>query len=495
MKLFQKPFFGVLLFSLVFQLTSCKQTPSVKTDSAPATSWEKPRVPDWHKNANIYEVNLRQYTQEGTFAAFQKELPRLKEMGVDILWFMPIHEISKKNRKGTLGSPYAVSDYKGVNPDFGSMEDFDNLLQAIHQQGMYCIIDWVPNHTGWDHIWIAQHPDWYTKDAEGNITDPINEASGEPWGWTDVADLNYEIPEMRLAMIDAMRFWVNKGVDGFRVDVAHGVPLDFWDQCMDSLYQIEPLFMLAESAIPDRRNSGNFVMDYGWEMHHLLNEIAKTQGVDKGSTQQLVAGNLVEGEGKRSSIHKTALDIDALLAKNDQRYEVGYKMHFTSNHDENAWAGTELERMGPGHKAFAVLVATFDGMPLIYSGQESAMDKQLDFFEKDVIEWGDYEYADFYTALLDLKHDNQALWNGEHGGELIKIPTGKDEAVYAFVREKNGDKVVVIINLSKENQGITLQGDSYLGTYTEVFSDENITLEMESSMMLKPWDYRVYTNK
>lgn len=496
MKLKSNLFAWMLVLITAFSITSCKQAPATTTTESETASWEKPRVPEWHKNANIYEVNLRQYTEAGTFAAFQEQLPRLKEMGVDILWFMPIHEISKTNSKGTYGSPYAVSDYKGVNPDHGTMDDFKNLLQAIHDQGMYCIIDWVPNHTGWDNVWITEHPDWYTKDAEGNITDPINEETGEPWGWTDVADLNYDNQEMRLGMIDAMRFWAEDiGVDGFRVDVAHGVPLDFWDQCMDSLYQIKPLFMLAESAIPDRVNSGNFVMDYGWDMHHILNEIAKTQGVDKGSAQKLVAGNVVEGNDEVEAVHKTALDIDAQLARNHQRYTKGYKMQFTSNHDENSWAGTEFDRMGVGHQAFAVLVHTFDGMPLIYSGQESAMDKRLEFFEKDPIEWGNYKYADFYRTLLDLKHRNQALWNGTNGGPLVKIPTGRDEFVYAFTREKNGDKVVVIINLSNSAQSIDLQGDDYVGTFTDVFTGDSVELSEGMSTTITPWAFMVYSNK
>jgi glycosidase len=514
MKLKHHPIAWILLLSLVSSFTSCKQAPTTNPGGTETTdSWEKPRVPDWHKNANIYEVNLRHYTEEGTFAAFQEHLPRLKEMGVDILWLMPIHPISEKNRKATndftveeiddpslkaesLGSPYAVADYKKVNPDYGTMADFKALLQAIHDQGMHCIIDWVPNHTGWDNHWIEEHPDWYTKGPDGNITDPINDATGERWGWTDVADLNYDNPDMRLEMIDAMRFWVEDvGIDGFRVDVAHGVPLDFWDQCMDSLYQVKPLFMLAEAAIPDRVNSGNFVMDYAWEMHHLLNEIAKTQGVDKGSTQQLVAGNVVEGAEQTTFEGKTALDIDALLAKNDQRYSAGYKMHFTSNHDENTWAGTEFDRMGVGYKAFAVLVHTFDGMPLIYSGQESAMDKRLPFFTRDLIPWGDYQYADFYKVLLDLKHRNQALWNGTHGGDLVKIPTGRDEFVYAFTREKEGDQVVVVINLSNDDQEFSLQGTDHVGSFTEVFTGEGVNLADDHKMSLRPWDYRVYSNQ
>ncbi|WP_367390639.1 alpha-amylase family glycosyl hydrolase [Lewinella sp. LCG006] len=484
--------YSLLSFALFCFLFSCKETE--KTEDATVVeevAVEMPRLPDWQKNATIYEVNLRHYTPEGTFNAFASHLPRLKEMGVDILWLMPIHPVSVARRKGGLGSPYAVADYLDVNPDFGTMDDFKALLKAIHDQGMYCIIDWVPNHTGWDNPWITAHPDWYTQDAEGNIVDPINPETGESWGWTDVADLNYDNPEMRRAMIDAMAFWVKDiGIDGFRVDVAHGVPLDFWEECNSELYQIKPLFMLAESAIPDRRNSGGFVMDYGWEMHHLLNEIAKYQGANRSENKQLVQGNLVDTEHQQME-PKTALDIDAILAQNKEDYHQGYFMQFTSNHDENAWAGTEFQRMGDGHLAFAVLTATFDGMPLLYTGMESAVDKQYEFFEKDEIEWGNYVYADFYHKLFDLKHRNEALWNGEAGGELVKIPTGNDENIYAFTREKNGDKVVVIINLSAQEQALKLTGDNFEGTYADLFSGEETTLTQNWATKMAPWSYHV----
>ena len=219
------------------------------------------------------------------------------------------------------------------------------------------------------------------EDADGNITDPLNPETGESWGWTDVADLDYDNPAMRLGMIDAMTFWIEEGgIDGFRVDVAHGVPVDFWNQCTDSLYAIEPVFMLAEAEVPALVNEGAFVMDYAWEMHHLLNEIAATQGVNQVA-KRLEKGNVVEGEAEAGE-PTTALDIDRLPAEKDAAYTRGYQMQFTSNHDENSWAGTEMQRMGPGHQAFAVLTATFDGMPLLYTGMESAMDKQLEFFKK-----------------------------------------------------------------------------------------------------------------
>ena len=452
----------------------------------------EPRIPDWQKDAVIYEVNTRIYTPEGTFAAFEKHLPRLAEMGVDLLWFMPIHPVSVKNRKGTLGSPYAVADYTAVNPDFGTKADFRHLMDAIHAAGMHAIIDWVPNHTGWDNTWITAHPDFYTK-KDGQITDPINPETGESWGWTDVADLNYDNPEMRDSMIAAMSYWVNNmDVDGFRVDVAHGVPVDFWEQAADSLYGIEPLFMLSEGAVPAIVNDGAFLMDYGWEMHHTLNEIAKARGVNRLAKTDM--SNIAREDGETMA-DVTALAIDSALAKQHEQYHRGYKMQFTSNHDENAWAGTEYQRMGNGAQAFAVLTATFDGMPLIYTGQESAIDRQYAFFEKDQIEWGNFKLAGFYKTLFDLKERNEALWNGDAGGKLIKIPTGNDENIYAFTREKNGDKVVVMINLSDKPQVAKPTGGKFAGTYTDVFADAPVELTDGMRQELEPWGYLVLSNK
>ena len=458
-------------------------------------SFKNPRVPDWHKNAVIYEVNLRHFTPEGTFQSFIPHIPRLKNMGIDILWFMPVHPISLEKRKGKLGSPYAVADYKKTNPDMGSISDFKYMLHAIHEAGMYCIIDWVPNHTGWDHPWISEHPEWYTHDKAGNIIDPIDPETGKSWGWTDVADLNYNNKKMRLAMIGAMKFWVEEiGIDGFRVDVAHNVPADFWEQCAEVLYSIKPLFMLAEAEVPAIVNNGAFVVDYAWEMHRLLNEIAQTQGERRAGLKKLESGNLTEKKEIKTK-KKTALDIDVLLAKKEKQYSKGYQLNFTSNHDENTWSGTEFARMGDGHKAFAVLAATICGMPLLYTGMESAMDKQLDFFEKDEVPWGDYEYADFYKTLFDLKKRNQALWNGEHGGGLIKIPTGNDENVYAFLRKKNGDKVVVIINLSSAPQKIKLESDVFLEKYVDVFSGAEKELKKNEEMELGAWEYLVFSSR
>ena len=469
----------LLLLCMNLLFFSCQQSSQETPQQAPSSAEIKAApsadhssdtdLPEWAVNANIYEVNLRQYSDEGTLAAFEKQLPRLKKMGVDILWFMPVHPISKAKRKGPLGSYYAVADYKDVNPEHGTLEEFKAMVKKIHEMGMYIIIDWVPNHTGWDNPWITEHPDWYTQDKDGNIIDPIDPSTGKSWGWTDVADLNYDNIEMRAGMIDAMSFWLTDvDIDGFRCDVAHGVPNDFWIEANQSLKKIKKVFMLAESNVPANRNSGGFHMDYGWTFHHLTNEIAK-------------------GE-------KDVNAIDDYLKENAATYQKGFHMHFTSNHDENTWAGTVMDRYKDGHKTFAVLTSTFDGMPLIYSGQESANSKRLEFFKKDVIDWKDYPYEAFYTTLNQLKKRNKALWNGSYGGALERLKTGKDASVYAFSRENDGDKVVVILNLTDQAQDIVLEGDSYVGTYSNVFEQGTTSLTANTKMKLDAWDYVVLSS-
>ena len=461
--------FFFLLVIILSLFAACRQSTQEGAPTENETTGIRPTVPEWTKNAVLYEVNIRQFTPAGTFKAFGEHLPRLHDMGVDILWLMPIHPISKKNRKGTLGSNYAVADYNAVNPEFGTMQDFKDLVKQAHDLGMRLIIDWVPNHTGWDNPWITEHPDWYTQDSLGNIVDPIDPSTGKSWGWTDVADLNYDKVEMRKAMIEAMSFWVNEtGIDGFRCDVAHGVPLDFWEQANTSLNSIRPLFILAEAEKPELRNEGGFLADYSWKFKDLTNAIAK-------------------GE-------KKAFDINTYLALDQASYQQGYHIYFTSNHDENSWAGTEFERLGNGHQAFAVLCATIDGMPLIYSGQETALDKRLEFFEKDTIEWEGSEYDDFYTTLFDLKDKNKALWNGEAGGRPLSLSMD-DEDVFAFHREKDGDRVVVVVNLSNEEKNVQLKDSSLDGAYSNVFAKGTVEFTSEMTIYLKPWDFLVLSNK
>ncbi len=420
-------------------------------------------LPEWAKSANIYEVNIRQYTPEGTFNAFRKHLPRLKSMGVDILWFMPVYPISNTKKKGSLGSYYAVSDFRATNPSFGTIDEFKEVIDEAHGLGMKVVLDWVPNHTGWDHVWIKQHPDFYTKDASGNIIDPLNE-HGQSMGWSDVADLNYHNQALRNEMVSDMIFWLkNYHIDGFRQDMAMLVPLDFWKEAIQKLRAVKPdLFMLAESEEHDHLNADCFHVVYAWSLHHILNDIAKGR--------------------------KNVNDIDNWYAHEKPKASKGLYLQFTSNHDENSWSGSEIERMGEAHKAFAVLVNTIDGVPLTYSGQEEPMAKRLEFFEKDDIEFKDYEHQSFYQTLNTLKHRNPALFNLPFGGQVSRIL--KNDNVYSFVREKDGNKVIVMINLSKHTQSIL--SDVYIKG-REIFSEKEINIVPGQSISLMPWEYWVIT--
>ena len=454
----------ITLIMTMMTAFSCKQS-TVEKERETGRSRVTP--PAWAASANLYEVNIRQYTPEGTFEAFRQHLPRLKKMGVDILWLMPIHPISVPKRKGTLGSYYAVSDFKAVNPQYRTKEDFQRLVDSVHALDMHIIIDWVPHHTGWDHPWITKHPEYYNKNEKGEIRDPINEETGEPWGWTDVAELNLDNPEMRREVIDDMIFWIEDyNIDGFRVDHAHGVPADYWDEVSNTLGHLKkPIFLLAEGEETYLRNDSSFVATYAWKIHHMLNDIAKgTNNVNQ---------------------------LDTLLAAERKDYTYGYHIYFTSNHDENSWAGTEFERMGDGAKTFAALCATLDGMPLVYSGQEEPMKKRLSFFEKDTIPFKNYEYQDFYTTLNALKKQNHALWNGKDGGLSRRINTS--DTVYAFEREMNGDKIIGVFNLSPKPQKTTLQVPIH--EMHIVFTDDELTLDAGQNINLGPWEFFLFSSK
>jgi glycosidase len=386
----------------------------------------------WSRSANIYEVNIRQYTQEGTFNAFAAHLPRLREMGVDILWIMPIQPIGEKNRKGTLGSYYAVRDYTGVNPEFGTFEDFKRLVRQAHALGMHVIIDWVANHTAFDNPWTTEHKDWYLKDDKGEIY-PVTYTDGaEPEYWTDVTGLDWKQQDLWKGMTDAMAYWVREAdIDGFRCDVAGKVPTPFWNQARDTLDKIKPVFMLAEADKPDLHEHA-FDMTYGWDTMGLFKDVAK---------------------GKAD-----AKMIRGFLAKAPKSFpRDAYRMRFTSNHDENSWQGSDTEMYGPAFKAMAVLAATLPGMPLVYGGQESKLDKRIQFFEKDPVQWKSYENAPFYAGLLKLKHANPALWNGQYGGELQVLDTGNDK-VFAFKRQLGRNVVAVAVNVSGDKQSYSLPG-------------------------------------
>jgi glycosidase len=381
----------------------------------------------WSHQTNIYEVNVRQFTAEGTLKAFETHLPRLQELGVGILWFMPIQPIGQKNRKGGLGSYYAIRDYTAVKPEFGTLPDFRRVVEIAHALGMKVILDWVANHTAWDHPWVVTHKERYKLDDKGAVYSvTFNAGTPQVEYWTDVVGLNYQDPGLWKAMTDAMAFWLREAdIDGFRCDVASLVPTPFWEQARAKLEAIKPVFMLAESDKVDLHAKA-FDMTYDWDLHDQLRAIAKGR-----------AG---------------AEALKAWWARRQATYPPdAFRMHFTANHDSNSWHGSCREFYGSEacFQAMAVLAATLPGMPLVYGGQEAFFRKRLAFFEKDTIVWGGYPLADFYRELLQLKTRHAALAHGQQGGTLAWLDTG-EPSVVGLRRERGSSRVDVVVNLGPQ---------------------------------------------
>ena len=426
-----------------------------------------PTSPEWSKSSTIYEVNLRQFTPEGTIAAFREHLPRLKELGVDILWFMPMHPIGVEERKDgpdCLGSYYSVVCFRSINPEYGTEQEFIDLVKEIHRMGMRVILDYVPNHTARDHSWITDHPDFYVWNEDRT-------AIVAPYDWTDVAQLDWQNPDVWDAVQADLEYQVRTwNIDGFRQDVAGYVPVAFWERARRELDKIKPLFWLAEDEGWSVFLHRAFDANYAW---HFSNELLN--GIAQGRRN---VGDLMTYLEKSRRINPAR----------------GYRMMFTSNHDENSWVDTEFKRMGDAVRTMAVLTFTFENsFPLIYSGQEVGFDKKLRFFQKDTILWDDpHGFTPFYQTLTAMKRNNEALWNGEFGGRMVRINTNEQNKVLAFVREKNGNKVFTVLNLSKDPVDIVLEGCRYVGEYTEVFSGNKQTFSANHRMSLKPWEYQIF---
>lgn len=414
----------------------------------------------WVAQTNIYEVNLRQYTQEGTFAAFAREMPRLKDMGIETLWFMPITPISLDKRKGSLGSYYACADYTATNPEFGSVDDFKQLVQSAHGMGFKVIIDWVANHTGWDHRWTREHPDFYRKNQEGHFYE-VN-------GWEDVIDLNYDNPAMRQAMVDAMSFWIKEcDIDGFRCDMAMLVPLDFWRQARTAVDMLKKdLFWLAECE--EIAYHDVFDATYAWQLLHKMEAVWR---------------------------HESPLNgLDDVLRYDDAAFpRDAVRAYCTSNHDENSHSGSEYERMGDAAKAFAVLCCTWNGVPLIYSGQELPNLKRLQFFDKDPIAWtGQNLLHGFYKALLELKKRNPALRAADDTvhTELVSAP-GNEQRCFAFYRKTAADEVLIVLNISPDTLVLNAGELRLNGSYFEIFTGGQLDFPAAKTITLSGWGYMV----
>lgn len=452
-----------LLFmaGLLLMLASCI-TNEKKTTTTDHQTTKNMAAADWIHTTNIYEVNVRQYTQEGTFNAFVKELPRLKEMGVHTLWFMPITPIAKEKMKGSMGSYYAAADYTSINPEFGTMEDFKNLVKQAHAQGFKVIIDWVANHTGWDHVWTKQHPEYYLKDSTGNF----QIASG----MDDIIELDYTNTDMRKAMIDAMKFWVTEcDIDGFRCDLAAWVEVDFWQEARPQLDAVKPLFWLGEFDELDNPDYGKvFDASYTWKWMH-----------------------------RTKDFYQNKEPLDSLLPLLQQYSAIGdssMRAWFTTNHDENSWNGTEYEKYGDMAKTLAVFSCTWNGVPLLYSGQELPLKtKRLKFFDKDPIPWtGTYELHDFYKTLLDLKSNNPALRGGDANVVTHILSNTAPDKALCYLRKNGNNEVLVVLNFSNQALKFEISDEKLTGSFKNIFSKAAKDLTTAKAFEMQPYDYLVF---
>jgi cyclomaltodextrinase / maltogenic alpha-amylase / neopullulanase len=450
-------FYSVVFMAILFTVFACKANENMTQKTSDSAQQ------NWWKNKVIYEVNLRQFSKEGTFKGFEKHLPRLKKLGVDILWFMPINPIGEKNRKGSLGSYYSVKDYLKVNPEFGTMDDFKSLVQKIHKMDLYVIIDWVANHCAWDNHLVTEHPDWFTKNKKGNLVPPVDD-------WTDVVDFDYNSQDSRKYMADALKFWITEtDIDGYRCDVAEMVPFDFWNPTIARLRKVKPVFMLAEAGSPECHNNG-FNATYGWDVYHMVNDIAS---------------------GK-----KPLKELARLLKEENKLVSNGvYRMNFTSNHDENSWNGTVFERLGNGVEAFAAFTFLIPGFPLLYNGQEVGLDKRLSFFEKDVINWGNNQYTELYMELIKFYKSNKSLIaeDAENNFEIVK--TTDEKNILAFLRIFDSKKVLSLFNFSPKKTSFNFKEFKQKDIFKSILPNQTYGLEIDKPIGLNPWEYVIFSNE
>ena len=456
----------IFALALLVFLQSCKLMPRNEGVNAEKSTPMNGSftTPTWVSQTTIYEVNLRQYTPAGTFNAFLLELPRLKELGVETLWFMPLTPIAQQNKKGTLGSYYACSDYTGINPEFGSIDDFKNLVSQAHAMGFKIIIDWVANHTGWDHKWTRKFPDYYLMDS---TTGTFNIASG----MDDIIELDYSNPSLRKAMISAMKYWVTEfDIDGFRCDLAFWVELGFWKEARAELDQLKPLFWFGEYDELEKPEYGEvFDASYTWTWMHRAKDFYQ---------------------------QKWAIDsLNSVLQRYDALGDSTLRSWFTTNHDENSWNGTEYEKYGEMAKALAVFSMTWNGVPLIYSGQEIGNKKRIAFFEKDLFQKGPdaEQLTRLYKTLIQLKRKNPALEAGNINAVTHRIKTTADDKVFCYLRKNGEHEVLVVLNLSAQNDlHFELKDSLVKGRFTNVFSGAANDFSAASPFEMQAWEYLVY---
>lgn len=432
--------------------------------AAPSRFAPKPYVrirhPEWTRSATIYELNIRQFSPEGTLAAAARQLPRLKDLGADIVWLMPIHPIGALNRKGALGSPYAVRDHFAVNPEIGDMASLKAFVNQAHGLGLRVILDWVANHTAWDNPLHVEHPEWYKRDWKGDFRPT------PWWDWTDIIDLDYDQPALRAYMIGAMAFWLREAdIDGFRCDVAGHVPLDFWNAARAELDAIKPVFMLAEWESRDLHALA-FDATYAWSWWDFMHRIAR-------------------GEADALALH-------VYYSQNECSYPPeAMRLVHVENHDKNAWEGTQFEAMGDALLPAIALSVVGEGIPLLYSGQEAGNEKRLEFFERDPIIWRPHPVGDLYKRLFALKKANSALWNAPWGARMVAIPNDAPGKVLSFIRANDANRVFAAFNFSPEPQTVAFAERLHHGAWRDFDTGAETGIDAATRLTLAPWTFRI----
>lgn len=404
------------------------------------------------QQATMYEVNTRQYSSRGDFNSFRNHLPRLKAMGVDILWFMPVHPIGMKNRKGILGSYYSSRNYLDINPEFGTKADFKKLVSKAHELGMKVIIDWVANHAAWDHEWTLSNPDFFEADKSGQFISPHD--------WSDVIQIDHQNNAAHEAMCEAMLYWIQEfDIDGFRADLAHLTPLHFWKNTRKKAEKIKPgLIWLAETEDPDYYQAFDII--YAWQWMH--------------KSAELIRNSI--------SVHEI---IEVLQQQKNNSLPASLQLYFSANHDENSWNGTEYEKYGIYAKAFAVFSFTYPGsVPLIYSGQEIPNYKRLAFFDKDELYWEDgIQLERFYRVLATHRK------NTFQGGAIEWIVPEKK--ILTFRRTNGKQEVLVCLNLDTEKLPFPFPSMINPGKYLDIFSGNKVHIHNDLIVELEPGEFLV----
>jgi glycosidase len=377
------------------------------------------KSPEWLRSSIVYEIYPRNFSKEGDFNAITARLDELKDLGIDILWLMPIHPIGEKLKKGTLGSPYCVRDYYAINPEYGTTNDFKRLVDEAHKRGMKLIIDMVAGHTAWDSV-LMEHPEFYAKDTNGAIIAPNPD-------WTDVAKLNYANPDLRRYMIDMMKYWLKDfGVDGFRCDVAYTVPIDFWESARTELEKVNPnVIILAEAGAKPGLLSKAFDMDSSWALSTSLDSVMK-------------------------SVRPVSFLRQSWEHTQEQFPEGALHLRYTDNHHEPR----AVVRYGVGGALAAqVLMLTLDGVPLFYNGMEvgdSTESADPALFEKMPVFWhpeGRPPMRAIYRDLIALRKKYAAL----HNGDVTWLQNSAPEEVVSIRRQDSKDQFLVLVNLSSRS--------------------------------------------